>query len=90
VRHEHQPAGRASRPGPGVQRQGVGALTAAAEREDPAATLRAVHGAVDGELWNEVPFPAMRDLLVCCAEAAWKSGITALPQEIESADAALA
>jgi hypothetical protein len=61
----------------------------AAEREDPAAMLRAVHGAVDGDLWDEVPFAAMRELLVCCAEAAWTGGITAVPQSIESADAAL-
>jgi hypothetical protein len=60
----------------------------AAERKDPAAMLRAVHGAIDGELWHDVPFPAMRDLLVSCADAAWKGGITTVPEQIGSPDTA--
>jgi hypothetical protein len=27
----------------------------AAEREDPTAMLRAAHGAIDGEVWHDVP-----------------------------------
>ena len=60
----------------------------AAERKDPAAMLRAVHGVIDGELWHDLPFPAMRDLLVSCADAAWKGGITTVPEQIASRDAA--